>query len=171
MVDSNFVQQALLATTAKEVAETEHHLHNRERWFGLAGTPSATHGGDEATLLPYQATSGNADFGTEILLLGIDDTPAISGMTRFDAHRLMVEAASNANPFIIRLITGSDTVGAAEAAGDYTDFMITDARKGSPVDIIDTRGYCNVDKVWLKVMNATNGATIDFFIGIHEYEV
>jgi len=33
---------ALLRETLAEVVEIEHHLHNRERWFGISGDQSGT---------------------------------------------------------------------------------------------------------------------------------
>lgn len=157
-----------------EVYETEHHLHNRERWFGKKGTPTGTDWGDQASLTPYRVISGNDDFGQdagdEAELLGVDDTPAITGMTLFDAHRVMIEASSNANSWVLRLVYGTGTMADAETAGQYTDFMVTEARKGAPVEVISERGTAGATKCWLRGKNATNNATLDFFIGIHEYE-
>lgn len=158
----------------EETYETEHHLHNRERWFGKLGVQTATDWGDEASLTPYRAISGNNDFGSdpndEAQVLGTDDTPATAGMTRFDAHRIVVEAASNANPYVLRVIYGSGTMAASESAGQYSDIILTDARKGQPTSIIMPRRTCGTDKVWIRAKNGTDNATIDFFFGIHEYE-
>ena len=164
----------LLRRTEQEAYETEHHLHNRERWFGKLGAQTATDWGDEASLTPYRAISGNGVFGAdandEALVLGTDDTPAIAGMVSYDAHRLMISAASTATDWILRIIYGTGTMADAETAGEYTDVMLTEAKKGVPVDVMMPRTTCASCKVWVRAKNATNDATIDFFIGIHEYE-
>jgi len=162
-----------LVVIEQETYETEHHLHNRERWFGKLGVQTGTDWGEEASLAPYRAISGNGVFGAdpndEALVLGTDDTPAIAGMTRFDAHRLLITAASNATDWVLRVIYGTGTMADAESAGQYSDVMVQEARKGAPIEIIMTRGTCGSTKVWVRAKNATNNATIDFFIGIHEY--
>ena len=158
----------------KETIEIEQHIHNHGRWFGKLGVQNATDWAEQAGLVPFRAISGlgvfGADANDEALVLGTDDTPAIAGMTRFDAHRILISAASNATNFILRLIHGSGTMAAAELAGSYSDVMVQEARKGAPIDITQRRAYCGTDKVWLRAKNATNNATVDFFIGIHEYE-
>jgi hypothetical protein len=39
-----------------------------------------------------------------------------------------------------------------------------------PVEVMMPRGTCGSTKAWMRGWNATNNATIDFFIGWHEYE-
>lgn len=157
-----------------ETVEIERHLHNRERWFGKSGDQSVNDWAVEAGLTVFQSISGNGDFGgdpnDEAKILGTDDTPAITGMTRFDGHRIVVNAASNANPYVLRVIYGTGTMAAAEGAGQYSDVVLTEAKKGTPVEIIMKRRTCGSDKIWVRAKNATNNATIDFFFGIHEYE-
>ncbi len=164
----------LLRQIEQEIYEIERHIHNHERWFGLAAAPTGTHWGDLATLTPYQAISGAGVFGAdandEALVLGVDDTPAIAGNTMYDFHRLMITSASNATDWILRIIHGTGTMADAEAAGNYSDVMIQEARKGAPVELLCERTICGVDKLWIRAMNAMNNATIDFFAGIHEYE-
>lgn len=156
------------------IYEIEKHLHNRERWFGKKVVQTATDWGDEASLTPYRAISGSGVFGAdgndEALVIGTEDTPAISDMTTYDTHRLLVTASSNANDWVLRLIYGTGTMADAENAGQYTDVMVQEARKGSPMDVLMPRCMCASAKIWLRGKNGTNNATIDFFIGIHEYE-
>ena len=157
-----------------EVTEIEKHFHNRERWFGKLAVQTATDWGEQAGLTPYRAISGLGVFGADAndaaQVLGLDDTPAIAGMTRWDAHRIKVHAASNANQFVLRLVYGAGTMADAEAAGQYSDTMISEARKGGPVPVLMPRARLT-DKMWLRAKNATDNAWIDFFIGIHEYLV
>ena len=155
------------------VVEIKNHHHNLERWFGKTAGQTATDWGTAATLTPYVAISGAGVFGAdaddEAQVLGTADTPVRAGMTRFDIHRIMVSAAGNANPFVLRVIQGTGTMAAAEAAGEYTDVMITEARTGGPIEIRDAPEASGT-KVWIRAKNAANNATIDFFVGIHEYE-
>ena len=127
-----------------------------------------------AGLTVFQAISGAGVFGAdandEAKLMGLDDSPLIAGHITFDLHRIMVDAASNANPFVLRIIWGTGTMAEGEAAGQYSDIMVTEARKGSPIEIRMPRLASGVDKAWLRAKNGTNNATIDFFIGVHEYE-
>ncbi len=164
---------SLLIVAEQEAYETENHLHNRERWFGKLGAQTATDWGEEASLAPYRAISGAGIFGVdandEALVLGTDDTPAIAGMTRFDPHRLEVTAASNATDWVLRLIYGSGTMAEAEGDGQYSDVMVQEARKGSPIDLMVPRCPTGECQIWVRAKNATNNAWIDFFIGIHEY--
>ena len=161
--------------TLLEVIDIEKHLHNRERWFGIAAPQTATDWGELASLAPYRAISGlgvfGADANDEALVLGPDNTPAIAGMTRFDAHRVLITAASNATDWVLRLIYGDVplTMVQCEALGQYSDFMVQEARKGSPVDVLMPRCHCTDGRLWIRAKNATNNATVDFFIGIHEY--
>ena len=153
--------------------ESEKHVHNRERWFGKKGSQTATDWADLASLTPFRAKSGNGIFGAdaddEALVLGTDDTPAITDMVKYDAHRILVTATSNANDWVLRLIYGSGTMADAETAGQYSDVMIQEARKDSPVEVIMPRGTCGTTKLWIRAKNGTDNATVDFFIGTHEY--
>lgn len=161
-------------TIEQEVYEIERHLHNRERWCGKANPQTATDWCELSSLSPFRAISGNGDFGSdandEALVVGTADKPSISGMVRYDLHRIMVTASGNANDWVLRVVYGSGTIGAAEGAGQYSDVMVQDARKGSPIEIMMPRLICGTDKIWLKGKNATNNATIDFFAASHEYE-
>jgi len=166
-------QAAALAAIDAEVMVIEHHLHGRERWFGKTPVQTATDWGTQASLAPYRATSGLGVFGVdandEALVLGADDTPGIVGKQYFDAHRMLVEAASNANSYVMRMIYGQGAMAVAEAAGQYTEFMISEARKGGPIPVLMPRVPVGWN-VWVRAKNATDDATIDFFIGVHGYD-
>lgn len=163
-----------LVTIEQETYEIEHHLHNRERWFGKSADQSGNNWGTQASLTPYRAISGNNDFGQDggdyAKVIGTDDTPAITGMAIFDAHRILITASSKSTDWILRIIYGASTMVAEEALGNYSDVMVQEARKGAPIDIIMPRCACVTRKLWVRAKNVTDNATIDFFIGIHEYE-
>ncbi|MDD5486240.1 MAG: hypothetical protein PHW65_01610 [Dehalococcoidales bacterium] len=161
-----------------EAAYAEHHEHTVERWFGAAAVPTATHWGDESRLTAFQAISGNGDFGSDLgdeaEVLGSDDTPVVAGNAKFDAHRLLIATSSVTTAWVLRLVYGTGTMADAEAAGQYTDIMtITPAapgpaNAGAPFDIKMLKLAAGT-KIWIRAKNATNNATIDFFVGLHEY--
>lgn len=165
---------AQIVEIEQEVYEIEHHLHGRERWCGKANPQTATDWCELSSLNPFRAISGDGDFGgdtnDEALVVGTGDKPSFSGYVKYDLHHIMVEAASNANEFVIRVIYGTGTMAAAESAGQYSEVMISEARKGSPVDIMMPRLDSGVDKVWIRAKNASDDAWIDFHCGSHEYE-
>ena len=153
----------------------EEHFHNREVWFGKSADQSGNNWGTVGSLTPYQAISGNGDFGSdaddEAKVLGTDDTPVFSGMTLVDCHRLMVDASSRATPYVLRIIVGTGTMAEAIAARHYSLFIYkkeSAAGRGGPVDFMMHRHAVGT-KVWIQCKNATDDATIDFFLGHHEY--
>ena len=171
-----------LAGTADSLAYrtsvVERHLHGRERWFGKLAVQTATDWADD-TLTPYRVISGAAVYGAdandEALVLGTDDTPAIAGNVRFDVHRFMVIAASSATPYKMRFVYGIGTMADAIAAGQYSEIvlMIDPAAAQVPHDVFEImmpRLTAGTMQVWAQCRNATDDATIDFLVGLHEYE-
>jgi len=169
--------QSSLENTYAEAYETEHHLHNRARWRGKLTSQTATDWADD-NLLPFRAISGNntygADANDEALVIGTADTPAISGMTKYDLHRIFVIDASSTTIYKLRIVYGSGTMAAAIAAGQFSEAMIkVDAAAGqtpnTSMEILMPRLTCGTDKCWVQAWNASNNATIDFLVGLHEY--
>lgn len=164
---------------AYRVHEIERHFHGRERWFGKKAVQTATDWADNVIATPYQAISGNNAYGTdpgdEALVLGTADTPAIAGMVKFDLHRLLFTDSNSTSPWKVMLLYGTGTMAAAEAAGQYSTFMVRiDAAASQlpevPCDVMMPRGAAGATQVWVKAWNATDNATISFFVGLHEYE-
>ncbi len=159
----------------QETFEIENHLHNDERWLGLAAAPSGeTHRADVAAG-PFQLVSGNDDWGTAVQVLGSEDTPirvTVPPEMQFDFHRILVTDASASNQlYYIRIICGASAA-AGLSAGTWTMIAIQEdlgTSDHSPVDIINTR--CDTGtKVWAQVKAVgASGPTIDFVIGVHEY--
>lgn len=150
-----------------ETIEIDRHLHNVEIWFGANAV--------EDSLTSYQAVSGNNAFGAAISILGTNDTPFRTGMTKFDFHRFQITDLSNANEYLIRVIWGSGTVNEAEANFQYTTYPVqkviaTGQAQGSPVGIIFRRQNSGT-KIWIRIKNGTNLATLDCLGGIHEYPI
>lgn len=160
------------------LGEIERHLHNRERWYGKLAVQTATDWA-ENNLTPFRAISGNNAYGTdpndEAQVLGTADTPIIAGNTRYDLHKLFIVDASSTSIYKLRIIYGTGTMADAITAEQYSIVMVKiDAAAGEtpnvPVPIMMRRGTCGQTKIWIQAWNAINNATIDFFVGLHEYE-
>lgn len=154
----------------------DEHFHNRERWFGISGDQSGNDWAVEAGLTPFQAISGNGDFGgdpnDEAKVLGTDDTPAITNKKFFDLHRILVLTSSAATAYILRIVYGTGTMADAESAGQYTDVVFireSGVGRGAPISVMMPKLAVD-NKVWIRAKNATDNATIDFLVGLHEYD-
>lgn len=171
---ANVTVASSLANILAEVTEVEGHFHTRARWFGKKAVQTATDWADD-TLTPFQAISGNGAYGSdandEAQVFGTADT-VIAGQTKFDMSRILVVASSVTSIYKLRLVYGTGTMADAIAAGQYTETMAVVASASSRIaaeDIRMPRLTIGTDKVWLQCWNATNNATIDFFVGIHGY--
>ena len=152
--------------------EIEKHIHNMERWFGAAASPSGeAHVADDDSMTPFVMTSGNDTFGAWLQILGSNDTPNRSRMERIDVHRLLItDVGSNREITRIQIAAGSSG-GSALAAGNYTEIMITPEQnaKQEPVSMIDFRAVVGT-KMWARCwVDGQNNSDVDFFIGAHEY--
>jgi hypothetical protein len=159
----------------KTLLEHDEHFHNTEYWFGKSADQSGNNWGTRDLLTPYQAISGNNDFGSDLndeaKVLGSDDTPVVAGKNEIDIRRILIVDCSAITPYFIRLVHGTGTFAAAVAAGQYTTAMYikeSAAGRGSPFDIIQLKIPAG-HKVWVSIKNATDNATLDFYVGVHEY--
>ena len=171
-LSSDPADQSLLTA---QIGEHDEHFHNREYWFGKSADQSGNNWGTRASLTPYQAISGNGDFGSdandEAKCIGSADTPIRAGGTKFDFRRIQVVAVSSTTVYLLRIIHGTGTMAEAEAAGQYTEcafFRQAPPIRGDPVDLIQEKIAVG-QKIWIRAKNATDNATIDFLAGIHEY--
>jgi len=163
----------------QEVYEIDNHLHNMEIWFGKSADQSGNDWALEVSMTSFQAISGNADYGAdandEAKVLGTLDTPARSGKKYFDLHRIFVNAVSADTIYYLRIVYGTGTMAAAISALQYSVIIVKfDSANptegaGLPSDITMPRLSAGT-KVWIQTKNATNNATIDFLVGIHEYD-
>ena len=161
---------------AYRVEEIEKHIHNREKWFGAAASPSGeTHVADrmDGAILPFTLIAGNNDFGSWVQILGSSDTPISSGMVRFDGHRFMVTATNSTDQFIIQIVSGESAgIAAKLIAEEFTEAPYISATNNADSgisDIISIRTDVG-EKVWARCANVGgNGTTFDFYFGIHEY--
>lgn len=160
----------------EEVIEIEHHLHNWERWFGAAVSPSGeTHVADRIgiTTTAFQIDGGDDTWGAWVQIIGSEDTPADVGMIKYDVHRLQIVAVERGSAEHFVQIAFGDSGADALAAGNYTEFAYR-PQSGSldegPVLMISKRILAGV-KAWARVfVVGENTGTIDFFHGLHEYD-
>jgi len=158
---------------AYKVHEIEKHLHNNERWLGLAAAPSGeTHRADDGVMTPFRMDGGNNTWGNWLQIAGDADTPVQAGMAKFDLHRILFSDVENTKTLTRVQIAGGASGAAALAAGDYTEFMETPEKdaKQEPVQFMMPR-YAAGTKMWIRCwVSGENTSWIDFFYGLHEYK-
>jgi len=176
VIDNSAVGCVVTDNTNILAIEThDEHFHNREYWFGKLAVQTATAWGDRDSLAPYRAISGNNDWGgdadDEALVIGSDDTPVRADSIFFDFRRFQVVASSSSTVYLLRIIHGTGTMNEAELAGQYTEipyFKEAAPARGAPLDLVQEKIPVG-QKVWIRVKNASDDATIDFIAGLHEY--
>lgn len=157
-------------SAAYRIEEIEKHFHSIERWMGSDGDGT---GSTTNNMTDYQLTAGTGGaYGTEVQLLGANDV-AVSdfGFTpvKFDLHRLFMTVASATDKYyIIQIWNGATTFGAATLATEVPYMKGSNFGEVLPTECQMGR-IAVTDKVWARVKCETNGATIDFTVGIHAY--
>lgn len=162
---------------AYRVEEIEKHFHNREKWFGVAASPSGeTHVADRMGpgIAPFALVSGNDDFGSWVQILGSSDTPVVAGMVSFDAHRFLVTTTDSTAVFKVQVIAGeSADLAALVSAETFTEAPYVSATNNADSgigDIMSSRVLTGV-KVWARcICIGQNAKTINAYFGLHEYE-
>ena len=161
---------------AYKVHEIERHIHSFERWLGAAASASGeTHVADSigSGVSAFRIDAGNNDWGSWVQIVGSADTPRISGNLKFDGRQIMIESHErNTQTYFIQIAYGASGA-AALAAGDYTEIGLISGGGTSevgPIDLQDRRFDVGI-KVWVRAFIPTiNTGTIDFYLGLHEYE-
>ncbi|HUV28110.1 MAG TPA: hypothetical protein VMW34_12160 [Anaerolineales bacterium] len=174
---------AMLSMTvlAADIVELVEHFHNYEVWFGKTNPQTATDWGTADDLAVFQCISGNAVYGAdaddEALVIGTDNTPFRAGMTLFDFHRILIIDFSHGAPYMMRFAWGDTTLAQAIIDEQYTMIPVLTpnlpvAQSGGIVfEIMMPRIRAGIDQVWAQCKNATDDATLDFLVGLHEYAV
>ncbi len=163
-------------TTLTEIAKfTEDHQHSLRRWYGKRNPQTATQWADGTTLvLPYHAISGAATWGAdandEALLFGTADTLE-PGYLCGDFDEILVVANSSSTVYRIRFIWGTGTMAEAIIASQWSEIMFfrPNADNNRKVQVLHTPLIDINDKIWAQCANATDNATIDFYVGVHGY--
>lgn len=160
---------------AYRVHELERHFHSRASWFELAGTPSATHKADRIGTVggggAFQIDAGDSAWGDWVQLLGEDDTPARADQVYFDPHLLVISGAERSAVYFIQFGRGASGA-AALAAGTYTELALDLTSKAGGEIIPVQTGRAPVGSLlWARCMcPGQDTGTLDFYIGIHEYQ-
>ncbi len=179
LVDYDAATGEEIATVDAEVEVIEQHLHNREHFFGKSADQSGNNWGGD-TLTAYRAISGNgvygADANDEAKVIGSTDTPIEPGHATFDFREICVIALSSDTVYKIRIVWGMGTMADAIMAKQYSeDMLVTSTDKankfgGAPFEV-RMPILADGTRVWIQTRNATDNATMDFFVGFHEYTV
>lgn len=160
---------------AYKVNEIEKHLHSAGSWFGAAVTPDGTtHVADRigAGVSSFQIDAGNNDWGAWVQVLGSEDTPARVGQAYFDPHLILITDAEAETTYFIQFSRGL-TGDAGLAAGTYTELCVgIDATKKFKNETsIQTGRAQSGSLLWCRCLAVgENTGTLDFYIGLHEYE-
>jgi len=158
-----------------------HSYHNYqynyhiERWYGKLNPQTSTLWADGATLNPYVAISGDNDWGAGEQLFGADDIlPELGTGFSNGAFDMFLSVANTSDTTSrIRIVWGAGTLAAAVTANQYTELMyhklaanavLTPRRISSPIIPFFIDGLPT--QVWAQHWNATNLATISFFLGV-----
>lgn len=157
-----------------EIEEVERHHHNRERWFGAAAVPSGeVHVADHDVMTPFVPDAGNDTWGSWLQLLGSSDTPHLTGMTQYDPHQIFISAVEQ-NSAIYRIQVGWGASGAAALSAEaFTEVLFLGpgaAFRSPPLPLLSKRQAAGT-KIWTRIWaDGANTATMNLFLGIHEYE-
>lgn len=160
---------------AYRMHEVERHLHSYERWYELAAVPAGeTHRADPAGTGGgvFQVDAGNNAYGSWLQILGSSDTPVATGSAYFDLHRIEVTATERSAIYVLQIAFGA-TGAAALTAGDYIEIPFAPASNlvdAGPVDV-NSRRIAAGTKGWARcICPGQDTATLNFLIGLHEYE-
>jgi hypothetical protein len=158
---------------AYRTGEVERHIHSNERWFGAAAIPNAEiHVADRIGngITPLRIDSGNLVWGNWIQILGSSDTPASPGNTKFDVHEIQMTGNERNSDYFIQIGFGVSGA-AALAAGTYTEKALTfDGANVEKFFVITARRHDVGSKVWARCVCPADTGTLDFYVGLHEYE-
>lgn len=161
---------------AYRIEEIEKHFHNREKWFGVAASPSGeTHVADRVggATSAFTLTAGNNDFGSWVQILGSSDTPVQTDYAYFDAHRYIVTTTNSTNAYIIQIVAGESAdiaTNLANEAFSETMYISASNNNDSGIETIKTSRIPTGTKVWVRTACiGGNGTTISLYFGLHEY--
>ncbi len=158
--------------------EIETHFHSNESWYGIAAVPDLPdHAADRigtatAGFIVDGGAGAGGSWGDWVQIFGTDDTPARSGMAKFDFHRLFVTAVERASTVHFIQIGFGASGADALADGTYTEFVYRSGaavNREAPVDF-QTKRHDAGTLAWIRIwaVGADTG-TLTVFLGIHEY--
>lgn len=147
----------------------DEHFHTVTRWRGAKAGADETNAFDD-NLTAFQIDSGNETWGTALCIVGSDDTPIDTGLTYYHPNKIQVVARERGTlAYKIRFAWGA-SYAAGISAGNYTEQM-TFPSDEPPVVIIDIPRLAVGTKLFVACEVGANTGTIDFFLGVHEYQI
>ena len=151
---------------AYKVHEIEKHFHNREQWFGKSAGDTYY---DPASFTEWQVAAGESEaYGTAVQISNGDEIESGSATKYYDMHKVLVTAVSAANKvYKLQVLYGTGVVGDATIATEIVGFFPATGKSDS-INFMMPRITCN-NKVWVKAACETDGATLDFIVGLHVY--
>ena len=159
---------------AYKTAVIEGHLLGAGSWFEKAASPSG-----EVNVADrigegngsFQLDAGNDTWGAWVQILGSGDTPARQGFNYFDPHELLIEATEHTATYFLQFARGSSGE-AAYTAGTYTELVVgSDSNRFKEITQFKSGRAPVGSKLWARVMcPGQNTSTINFYIGMHQYE-
>lgn len=175
IVETKINDNMSIVEILSETIEMETHIHSYGRWMEKAAVPNGEiHVADRIGSGggAFQIDAGNDDWGTWVQILGSNDTPIQTGKVKFDLHRIIIEASERNETYFIQIGFG-DSGAAALIADDITETVLeplSNQVDSAPIIIQDKRSDSGI-KVWVRCMcPGQNTATVDFYIGFHEYD-
>lgn len=160
--------QSLVLTANEEIEYTEHHFHNKERWYGKISGNNEVNAIDN-NLTPFRITSGVGTYGTAVCVIGSSDI-TVTGKTKFDLHRLLCSNFQKAELGKIRIAWGNTTEADAITAGNYSTVMVNPIATSKESDFeVRFPVQNNGTKVWVNFWSVTNSQWVDLFVGVHGY--
>jgi hypothetical protein len=164
-----------LDVALQDARTVEDHFHSKGRWFGRHATQAGNTWALSDTLGVFVSTSGNNTWGVDAAdttkIFGSSDTPTIASYKYFDMHKIFVTTASQTSVYKIRFVWSTTTFAAGLTAGNYSETIVivaSAAARISPSEIWMPK-LASGTKVWAQAWNATDNATVSYFVGIHEY--
>jgi len=154
--------------TAQLETILDEHFHTISRWFGAKDGANETNAMDDV-LTAFQIDSGNDTWGTALCIIGSGDTPVDTGMTYFHLNRVLFVDNERSSPYKLRIAWG-DSYAAGIAAGQYSEHMALPGNDNNDFMIRLPR-IATGTKVFIACWVGNNTGTLDFFIGIHEYQI
>ena len=146
----------------------DEHFHTVCRWRGAKVGANEVNALDDI-LTAFQIDSGNNTWGNALCIVGSSDTPIDTGMTYYHPNKVQIVDTQVSKPYKLKFAWG-DSYADGVAAGNYTEQMSYPSDE-PPVLIIDVPRLLVGTKFFVACEVAHNTGTLDFFIGIHEYQI
>jgi len=156
------------------------------RWYGKKAIQDATHWADVATLTPFRAISGANTWGTDggsggdvAQVFGTadllwNDPRTLEAPNGGIFSKILFHANSSVTIYKFRFIYGKGAQTYTDAINNnqYSELMFfrmnTDTTR--IVREVRTRRLPIDCQIWAQCWNASDNATIDFFVGVNYYE-